>query len=240
MSRLSISEASEICKLIDIQDFHKGTYYEESYIDFDKEEQNKNDRKVKRYYKVESERTYQKYKVIIESSFDGKLLKVSCNCPQFVSHDSCKHVGAVLYNRYEEVTQKIDTRTLEEKELDYSEEILNLFYTEKKERKVKKQIILDITLTFYQRYYTERFIQVDLKIGTDRLYSLNNKMNGFINAYKGQTKEMKFGKNFTYDNDSTYFLKEDEKIINFFANKAYKRYSDEYYFESRYFNIEQK
>ncbi len=238
MNRTAISHKTDICRIIDSQDYYKGLYYNENYVKYI-EDAEINNNLIRHYFEVESERTYQYYEASIDSNYNGEIVNINCNCPQFKSHGSCKHIGAILCNYYDKLTEKVDTRTKEELELDLSEDILNLFYTEKKERKVKKQIILDITLTFYQRYYSERFIQVDLKIGTDRLYSLNNKMNGFINAYKGQTKEMKFGKNFTYDKDSTYFLKEDEKIINFFANKAYKRYNDEYYFEARHFNIEQ-
>ena len=56
---------------------------------------------------------------------------------------------------------------------------------------------------------------INLKIGKEKLYSLNSKFQSFINAYKNTNQTIIFGKEFTYDPSIHFFNDNDTKILNF-------------------------
>ncbi len=166
-------------------------------------------------YLVRSENHYlRRYYVEIQLYHD-EIKDVDCNCPQFASWGTCKHVAACLLKYREE---SIDPQ---EKKLSVSKEILNAFYQPEKESfYIKKELHLEVTLTFYETYY-EPEVKVELKIGLDKLYSLNNKLNSFLTVYEEGEQSLTFGKNFTYLPQEHYFSVMDDTIIRYLVRLSH-------------------
>ena len=173
-------------------------------------------------FSVESENSYYKYYDVIITTQDNKVDSTYCSCPQFKAFGSCKHVAYALITYEEEIfnNQEINNP------LAISKRILDLFTEEKKERTIKKKLNLEIELYILNTYYGRTYYEVKYKIGENKLYSLNNKINNFIDSYRNSNYETKFGKELTYSNNKYYFDKEDEKIINYYINNRNINYYD--------------
>lgn len=120
----------------------------------------------------------------------------------------------------------------EERLLKSSKNILKEFYENKKENdiKLKKQIKLEVTLEFHNKYKPS--ISLKLRIGLDKLYNLNSKLNQFLTVYKSESGIIEFGKNFEYNKATHFFSKSDEEIINYLLNlKSRNPYYNMNYFE---------
>lgn len=182
-------------------------------------------------YLVRSENHYlRRYYVEIQLCHN-EIVDVDCNCPQFASWGTCKHVAACLLKYRED---EIDPQ---EKKLSVSKEILKAFYSPEKENYlIKKALQLEISLTFNENYY-ESIVQVDMKIGVDKLYSLNNKLSAFLSIYEEGEQSLTFGKNFIYSPKHHYFSSSDEKIINCLVRLSH---SNAYYnFRNLTFSLEE-
>lgn len=166
-------------------------------------------------YLVRSENHYLRRYYVEIHLYHNEIEDMDCNCPQFASWGTCKHVAACLLKYREE---EIDPQ---EKKLSVSKEILNAFYSPEKENySIKKALKLEISLTFDENYY-ESIVQIDMKIGVDKLYSLNNKFSSFLNVYEEGEQSLTFGKNFVYSPKHHYFTLTDEKIINYFVRLSH-------------------
>ena len=196
----------KIKSIVNNADFIKGRAYFKNYINFEGVEQNNNN--CIYYFKVESERTYNIYDVFIEG-FKGSINNVSCSCPQFKSTRSCKHLAACLINFKDEIFH-MDPK---ERLMDISLDILKKFKPKDIKRGVKKQVNLEIEFTDAYRGY-----QLVLRIGTDRLYSIRNKLGSFFECYMDSSGKVEFGKLFTYDPNKHFFSSEDRKIIDYLYN----------------------
>ena len=208
---------NKIIGLVGPSDYYKGRDYFENYIEFKNKVKN-NDNSITYKYKVESERTYKKYNCDITIKNDN-VKTINCNCPQCNTTGHCKHIAAVLYNHLEQMHE--ENTDPEEKMLSVTETILNMFDNSNKNqtRRVKEQVKLEVELYPHSSYY-HQYIEVKLKIGTGRMYSLNNKINTFLDAYNNPGIITKFGKEFTYDSSCHYFNNEDSDILNFFIKQA--------------------
>ncbi len=162
-------------------------------------------------FNVESERTYDIYDVKIRER-KGEFFGAICNCPQFSNKGMCKHIAACML-KYKDV---IFVTTPLERGLLVTKGILKEFYKkpEKKKLMLKKQLTLQIEIKFFNKYYGDEF-QVKFKIGEDKLYSLNSKLNRFLDAYVTENETVDFGKNFLYDPSKYFFSKDDENIIKY-------------------------
>ena len=187
-------------------DVSRGIQYWPGYIEYNRREI-KND-KIIQIYKVESESSYDFYEVKIFVK-EGKIINGSCTCMRYEEAHSCKHLAAILLRKQEEILQKSLTNE------QVTENILSLFYkpTEEK-RTIKKELKLTIILTFHDTNRGPMIIP-QIKIGLDKMYSLNNKLKKFYEVYDDESKELVFGKAFTYSKDTCYFSEEDEKLIDY-------------------------
>ena len=68
-----------------------------------------------------------------------------------------------------------------------------MFYEETKPNTIKKELKIDISLTFDESHNGPT-IYPTLKIGDTRLYNLKNKMREFFNTYDGYNEKLEFGK----------------------------------------------
>lgn len=66
-----------------------------------------------------------------------------------------------------------------------------------------------------------------LKVGTDRLYSVRNKLGSFFKCHMDCDSKVEFGKLFTYNPNKHFFSSDDKKIIDFLYD-----YFDDYNEES--------
>ena len=151
---------------------------------------------------------------------------------RFYDAGSCKHIAAVLIQRYDEMMKKSLTNE------QISEQILSLFYNKNDQtRKIKKELKLEIDLSFDTRYY-ETYLIPKIKIGYDKMYNFNSKCRKFYEVYDEITNELTFGKGFTYTKGEYFFTKEDEKLIEFL--KMIKVQNESIYYRRDYLAMEGK
>ena len=141
-------------------------------------------------FEVESEKTYDFYEVELKKN--RSIIDTNCTCTQFRTVGSCKHIVACLIH-HKDVLFVVDS---EVKKLQISKSILEEFYiTKTKEIKLKKQ--LGLSVEFSGSYYSSS-VYWNFKIGDAHLYSLNNKLNRFLDVYNDCEGELEFGKKLTY------------------------------------------
>lgn len=217
MSRIDL--INKISVNLQPSDLAKGLQYWSSYIDY--EGKWKRDNIIYHKYNVESESSSNYYDVVV-GVYKNKIISGTCTCLRYESADSCKHLAAVLYKRYEEIMKN----SLSEEEI--SENILSSFYKDNKEsRVIRKELKLDLSLRFDDTRFGSVIIPY-IKIGFDKLYSLNNKLHKFYDVYEDVYEELIFGKNFIYNKDNYYFNEEDEKLIDFIRMIMIKNENDYY------------
>lgn len=201
----------KIKDLVGADSFLKGIRYPKEYVDILEEEEDGNKRKLT--FGVESESSYELYTV--EVNVDGKeVTDFSCDCPQFKRASSCKHVAAALL----EYKDEIFMMTPRERDLALSKNILDEFYEapESNEVRLKKLLNLEVEIEFLKsNWQREGTVKVNFKLGEDKLYSLNSKIDSFLSAYVGRNQIVNFGKSFTYEPNKYYFSKTDEEIIKY-------------------------
>lgn len=183
-------------------DYYKGYYYYAGYIKFiEKKVSHSNGFSIFRF-NVESERNTNVYDVLIKMSIMGDVIDHSCTCAQHDVNKTCKHIAACLIKHYDDLF--IDKSG--NKVMNMTKKIFEDFSFV---NNVKKELNLEIFL--YNKEAT-------LKIGFDKLYSLNNKFQSFITSYKYHQMNIEFGKHFVYDPNNSYFNISNTNILSFFIN----------------------
>lgn len=216
-------DVEKIIKHMHPVDINRGYRYWSEYIEYEGKEAFGN--RVFQIYNVESETSYDKYKVRIELK-EGKLINGTCTCMRYEEANSCKHLAAVLLQKYDEIERLSLTKE------QIAENILDLFYNPSEEKhNLKKEIKINISLSFMNNR-DESVLMPTIKIGTDKMYNLNNKLKKFYNVYDDEDETLEFGKGFTYSKDTCYFNDEDEKIIDFL--RTIKIENESSYYTSHY------
>lgn len=201
-------------------DISRGFQYWPGYINYNKREMSNN--KIVQVYDVESESSYDFYTVKIVV-LEGKVIDGTCTCQRYEEMGSCKHVAAVLIYKHDEIIKMSLTNE------QVTENLLSLFYKPDSEKHMlKKELKLSINLSFQD---TNRgpIMLPQIKIGIDKLYSLNNKLKKFYDVYDGLSKELVFGKGFTYNKDTCFFNEADEKLIDFLKTIKIMNENNYYY-----------
>lgn len=209
------TELDKIRAFVGEDSYQKGKRFSKNDITFDyKDTMTKNNKETIHYFYVKSQHSYHNYRVTITKN-NKEILDTDCDCMQFASWGSCKHVAACLIHFQEEM----QSFSPENRKLLLSKQILNEFYKpQKKENlKIKKQLNLAIELEFFENYYNQEII-VKFKIGEEKLYNLNNRFSEFVRNYGQEDYQIAFGKNFTYDSTKHFFSKSDENIIKYFVD----------------------
>ena len=227
---MNINFLNDLPFYIDPDDLKKGIRYWIHYINYSGSTYK--DNIVYQIYNVESESTYDQYEVKVGVS-KGRIVNGSCSCFRFREHNSCKHLAAVLI-RY---SRDIIRNSLTKEEI--TENILTAFYNPDEDKKsIKRELKISINFTFYENTRNESLVIPQIKIGIDRLYSLNNKIKKFYEVYDDETDEVVFGKAFTYNKSNCYFNDEDEKIIEFL--KMVMLVNERDYFLNNLLNLDYK
>ena len=141
-----VNNIDKIKTIVNNTDFIKGKTYPSYYIDFVGGEQQINNNIF--HFNVESERTYEVYKVKVEG-LKNSINTVSCTCPQFRATRSCKHLAACLINYCEEIFN-FDPK---ERLLNLSKQIIGQFQPNSITREIKKQVNLEIEFVSSYRGY---------------------------------------------------------------------------------------
>lgn len=199
--------------------FFRGRTYPFHNVEFIKETKNGLARVFN--FEVEDKYKYRIYNVKIETA-KGDISNVSCSCSA-PNSKVCDHIAAALVFYHGDIF----SLTKEETKFLLSKKILDDFadVTKTGVGKVKKQLNLTVELLFD---YPNDDVSIKLKIGENKLYSLNNKFSSFLESYKYKEDELKFGKDFTYNPATHFFSKEDEDIIKY-ATRIYEKSRNSYY-----------
>ena len=216
----------KIRDFVGFENYLKGRNY---YGDIDYLDSECENRVYSHNFMVESERDYNKsYDVNIKIS-NGEIVSASCDCPQFKKASSCKHVAACLIEYHDDIFEM----ALEDKKIYLSKMLLKEFSSPiNKINNVKKQLHIDVSLTFSQSYYDD-LVYLNFKIGEKKMYNLNIRLSEFLSVYNEEREELKFGKELTYNPRNFFFSKEDEAIIKYLSKINNKNY----YYNYRNFSI---
>ena len=219
-------EIKEILNVISKSDYNKGLSYPKYYLEYT--EHYKELLTNIHLFEVESERNYDSYEVEIREK-KQKIIHTHCTCPQYRISGSCKHIAACLIE-YKDYIFSVDHET---RKVQISKSILEEFYVPTtQEIKLKKQLNISVELEFINRGY-DTTVYINLKIGNEHLYNLNNKLNKFLDIYNEKEGTLEFGKKLTYNPKEYFFSKTDETIINYFASLR----KNNPYYNFQYFSI---
>lgn len=166
------------------------------------------------WYEVDDEKkpTYYDVSIIIENS--QKIIRTSCDCRDFRSTRSCKHIAAVILNNYEEMFGKTFANIPK-----ISNEILKKFISNE-ENIIKKELNVNLIINVNERsgnyyyYYNSMQCSIKIMLGDEKLYTLGNHASAFKTVYENGCGEVYFGKSFTYDPKKYYLNSEGETILN--------------------------
>lgn len=204
-------------------DLIKGTNYDKEKVNFEGKKILEKDSKTITCYhfEVDSESKPTYYDVYIYIKSSNEIAKTLCDCKQYRSTNSCKHIAASLIKYYDEMFESIENL-----KTNISNDILKQFVPQE-QNTIKKELKLTLSLEFKEKdnyfYYNSTYIDQSIKltIGLDKEYTLKPHVSLFKEAYENGYGEVYFGKNFTYDASKHFFNENDKKIID-----AYLRYYD--------------
>ena len=181
-------------------------------------------------FQLEDRYSYMNYSVAIKKVRDRFYF--NCDCRRFRMEQKCEHIPAcflhyahLFFSRTDKDIESISKRILEH-------------YKMKEERKtVKEEVNIDVKITFYERYY-DKVAEVSIKVGTDRLYALNeSKIKKLLNAYRYQNEKVTFGKQFTYNPEKHFFKKENKEFLEFLSMRMQKYYRSVLNFDEDEINL---
>lgn len=147
----------------------------------------------------------------------SNIFSTSCTCPMYDKTGSCKHIGLVLLKHCNDFfPDLIDKSIKEENNLFKSRKVIDAIYDINKED--GKQILnLEVEIRFVEGY-NRKGAYIYLKVGENKLYSLNSKLSCFLSVYNGDIAEYEFGKQFVYNLNKYKFTETDTKIIDYINN----------------------
>lgn len=165
-------------------------------------------------YKVDSINNDNTYKVEIIMQHN-EVIGSNCTCPMCDETGSCKHIALVLIKYGSEIFPNLLNEEIKvENELETSQKIINDLYNLNGNYDHKTVLNLEIELRQVSGY-GRGGVYVYLKVGENKLYSLNNKLSLFLNTYNGFYESYEFGKQFTYNPSIQKFNEVDSKIIDY-------------------------
>ena len=147
-----------------------------------------------------------------------KILRTACDCKNFRSIRSCKHIAAVILNNYEEMFGKMFINIPK-----ISSSILEKFITSE-ENIIKKELTVNLIINVTERksnyyyYYNSIECTVKILIGDEKLYTLGNHASSFKSVYESGEGEVYFGKSFTYNPQKYYLSSDAETILKAYYN----------------------
>ncbi len=210
------------------------------------------------YYNEEEDKWYADVMGSETYEVDIKLLNSGishyCDCPAHSKYDGCKHVIAVALEILDEIkdTPKKEVMDSFLNQFDFPEaahilnrtpdltaQMINLFsnyidttdMTTPAASSLSKRI-LKCEYTLKLDYNWPKYLDLEMRIGEDRLYVVKNTKD-FVKHVKHQ-QELEFTKNFIYDPALHYFSPEDKEIIDLLMdiNESEQFFHSQMYYSS--------
>ncbi len=211
---------TNITAFVHTSDIVAGKTYDVSKISFlnKKENYNENGKVTHYWYEVDDEEKPTYYDVMVSIENNKKILRTACDCKNFRSIRSCKHIAAVILNNYEEMFGKMFINIPK-----ISSSILEKFITSK-ENIIKKELTVNLIINVTERksnyyyYYNSIECTVKILIGDEKLYTLGNHASAFKSVYESGEGEVYFGKSFTYNPQKYYLSSDAETILKAYYN----------------------
>ena len=162
--------------------------------------------------------TYFDVSVIVENK--KKIIRTSCDCRDYRSKRSCKHIAASILKYYEFMFGKIIVNVPK-----VSTDILKK-YILSEENTIKKELNVNLIISVTERnnnyyyYYNSSYADCNIKImlGDEKLYTLGQHASSFKLSYESGRGEVYFGKSFTYDPNKYYVGSDAEAILEAYFN----------------------
>ena len=196
---------NEIIRVTGISDYEKGLNYDEDYIKYVGVTDFQNKKKFQ--FLVHSESSSSKY--LVQVFVDYKHISSTfCTCPRFYQNDTCKHVAACLITYSDKIFVSSNPRDLIKK----TRFLFGKINKEFEKEKGKKECVQVIPSLVIEPYYYRTVIQLKVKIGIEKYYSLLGKYSSLQEAMKTGS-DYKFGTNFTFDSNKHYF---DSRTLSLF------------------------
>lgn len=196
----------EILKHITLADYFKGENFNESMIEYIGMAPVEESKRFQ--FLVRSSSSYQKYMnqiVIVNNHIDS----LYCSCPQFALTKSCKHLAACLILYSDQLFSYENPKNIETQSIQLLSLLKNKNHTHIRH---KEEVKLIPYLAFEHTYYRS-YIELKVKIGTDKTYSFLSKASGFERAYENH-ESYHFGTNFIYDPDYHYFSDQSLQLLD--------------------------
>ena len=211
---------TNITAFVHTSDIVAGKTYDVSKISFlnKKENYNENGKVTNYWYEVDDEEKPTYYDVMVSIENNKKILRTACDCKNFRSIRSCKHIAAVILNNYEEMFGKMFINIPK-----ISSSILEKFITSE-ENIIKKELTVNLIINVTERksnyyyYYNSIECAVKILIGDEKLYTLGNHASAFKSVYESGEGEVYFGKSFTYNPQKYYLSSDAETILKAYYN----------------------
>lgn len=211
---------TNITAFVHTSDIVAGKTYDVSKISFlnKKENYNENGKVTHYWYEVDDEEKPTYYDVMVSIENNKKILRTACDCKNFRSIRSCKHIAAVILNNYEEMFGKMFINIPK-----ISSSILEKFITSE-ENIIKKELTVNLIINVTERksnyyyYYNSIECTVKILIGDEKLYTLGNHASAFKSVYESGEGEVYFGKSFTYNPQKYYLSSDAETILKAYYN----------------------
>lgn len=211
---------TNITAFVHTSDIVAGKTYDVSKISFlnKKENYNENGKVTHYWYEVDDEEKPTYYDVMVSIENNKKILRTACDCKNFRSIRSCKHIAAVILNNYEEIFGKMFINIPK-----ISSSILEKFITSE-ENIIKKELTVNLIINVTERksnyyyYYNSIECAVKILIGDEKLYTLGNHASAFKSVYESGEGEVYFGKSFTYNPQKYYLSSDAETILKAYYN----------------------
>ena len=211
---------TNITAFVHTSDIVAGKTYDVSKISFlnKKENYNENGKVTHYWYEVDDEEKPTYYDVMVSIENNKKILRTACDCKNFRSIRSCKHIAAVILNNYEEMFGKMFINIPK-----ISSSILEKFITSE-ENIIKKELTVNLIINVTERksnyyyYYNSIECAVKILIGDEKLYTLGNHASAFKSVYESGEGEVYFGKSFTYNPQKYYLSSDAETILKVYYN----------------------
>ncbi len=211
---------TNITAFVHTSDIVAGKTYDVSKISFlnRKENYNENGKVTHYWYEVDDEEKPTYYDVMVSIENNKKILRTACDCKNFRSIRSCKHIAAVILNNYEEMFGKMFINIPK-----ISSSILEKFITSE-ENIIKKELTVNLIINVTERksnyyyYYNSIECTVKILIGDEKLYTLGNHASAFKSVYESGEGEVYFGKSFTYNPQKYYLSSDAETILKAYYN----------------------
>ena len=207
---------NKILEWVSKTDYNKGLNYNEDYI----EHVSTTGQTEKKYqFLVESESSYRKYIVQIDTNQYKNIKKTYCTCPQFLNNGSCKHVAACLICYSDILLAKKNEKTVQQK----TTQLFQLMEKEYEENVTKKsEVFLFPELCISDNYY-ENTVELKAKIGQEKTYALLGKFNNFYTSLKSEMS-YRFGANFSYEPSKHYFSDQSLHFLEYIKNLKSRTY----------------